>query len=134
MPGGIEITEPRGRIVTHLGERPIDEVEAFEELGDVLQTSTTPKLEETERHDRRLAEGDLRMGEPEEHFDSKWHLSNSIEKVRCLGFRARNQARRRRSGCRPWTESRRYLLLKPEANGSRGVLDLLGVKHYAGHR
>src|SRR5579872_5042819 len=41
VPGGIEITEPRGRIVTHLGERPVDEVEAFEELGDILQTSTT---------------------------------------------------------------------------------------------
>ncbi len=133
MPCSIKITEPCGRIIAHLGESLIDEAEAFEELGDVLQAGTTLKIEETKRHDRRLAEGDLWMGEPKEHFDSRWRLPNSIEKVRSLSFRASNQARRRRSGYRPWTESRRYLLLKPEANGGRCALNLLGIKHYAGH-
>ncbi|MGX1347593.1 hypothetical protein AB7M49_001169 [Bradyrhizobium elkanii] len=134
MPCGVKITEPRGRIITHLGESLIDEAEAFEELGDVLQASPTLKIEQPERHDWRLAKRYLGMGEPEEHFDHRWRLSNSIEKVRCLSFRAGNQARRRCSRCRPRTESGRNLLLEPEANRSRGVLNLLGVKHYAGHR
>ena len=44
MPCGVKITEPRGRIITHLGESLIDEAEAFEELGDVLQASPTLKI------------------------------------------------------------------------------------------
>ncbi|MGN8543844.1 hypothetical protein ACQPTN_01620 [Bradyrhizobium sp. 13971] len=74
------------------------------------------------------------MGEPEEHFDSRWHLPNSTKKVRRLSFRAGDQARQLRTRCRSRTESRRYLLLKPETNGSRGTLNLLGIEHYAGHR
>jgi hypothetical protein len=133
MPYGVDVTQPRGRIAAYLDECPVDEVETFKELGDVLQTSTTLKIEETERHDWRRAEGDLRMGETEEYFDSRWYLSNSIEKVRSLDFRAGDQTSPRRSVRRLRIENCRYLLLKPEANGSRSALDLLGIKHYAGH-
>ncbi|OKO82555.1 hypothetical protein AC628_04340 [Bradyrhizobium sp. NAS96.2] len=134
MPRSVEFAEPRRRILTYLRKRPIDEVETFQQSGDVFQTSTTLKIKQAKRHDWRVAVADLGMGKPEEHLDSGWHLSNSIEKVRSLGFCAGNQARRRRSGYRPCTENRRYLLLKPETNGSRGALDLLGIKHYACHR
>ncbi len=134
MPRGVKIAEPRRRILTYLRKRLIDEVETFQQSGDVFETGTTLKIKQAKRHDWRVAVGDLGMGKPEEHLDSGWHLSNSIEKVRSLGFCAGNQPRQRRSGYRACSEKRRYLLLKPETNGRRGVLNLLGIKHYASHR